>query len=394
MNDQVSETLAGLIKKHGTSLVDDPRRLEGLLRDLCGENKREINALIGTLKLRVPADLLNISNIPVETLSARLIKRIEDDLGLKEELARWAISAWMEALLGIKISAPVPPPVKVKTDICPKPATDKPTFISSLSLAMVLVPGANHFPTGIDDSDTCTVVNYPYEMSKTQVTYEQWSTVYQWALKHGYTFANLGQSGSNTSNHAYYPVTEVNWRDCIVWCNALTEYHNHHCGTNYSCVYLHKKGMSLRDATHESACDKVIPDSGSKGFRLPSSMEWELAARYIDGKRWTPGDFASGATSHTGNGRATGSVAWYGLNSGESIHPVGIKAPNALGIHDMSGNVWEWCFDWYPGYIDFCRVNRGGSWGDPGDKLQVGFVDFNSSSDAYLFLGFRLVRTL
>lgn len=70
MQDSVKETLAGLIKKYGTSLIDDSRRVEGLLRDLCGENKLEINALIGALKLRVPADLLNVSNAPAEMLNA------------------------------------------------------------------------------------------------------------------------------------------------------------------------------------------------------------------------------------------------------------------------------------------------------------------------------------
>lgn len=98
MQDAVRETLTELIKKYGTSLVDDPRRVEGLLRDLCGENKREINALIGAMKLRVPTDLLNTSNVPIETLSARLIKRIEDDLSMKEEMARWAVESWAVAL--------------------------------------------------------------------------------------------------------------------------------------------------------------------------------------------------------------------------------------------------------------------------------------------------------
>lgn len=129
MQDSVRETLAGLIKKYGTSLIYDPRRVEGLLRDLCGENKREINALVGTLKLKVPADLLNISNVPVEMLSARLIKRVDDDLGMKEELAQCAVESWAAAL-GIRFNALAPDGVRTgdhtNTELAfqPKPRMD------------------------------------------------------------------------------------------------------------------------------------------------------------------------------------------------------------------------------------------------------------------------------
>ena len=284
----------------------------------------------------------------------------------------------------------------------PPPEPGKATTIASLALEMVLVPGAAEFPTGTDDSGRCGEVNYPYEMGKTQVTYAQWQKVCDWAIKQGYDFANLGGRGGwdgegdwwepYPSGHEDSPVTEISWMDAIVWLNALTEYCNAVAGTDYARVYWYK-GKAVFNAKDITVCDNVEVNQGSKGFRLPTGMEWELAARYIDGSRWTPGNYASGAIDDTGNANATGAVAWYRANSGESTHPVGQKKPNALRIYDMSGNVWEWCFDWHPRYTGSRRVIRGGSWRSD-DYLQVDSVSCASPRNADSFTGFRLMRVL
>lgn len=269
---------------------------------------------------------------------------------------------------------------------------------STLDISMALIPGAANFPTGIDDSGSCSMVSYPYYIGKTEVTYRLWKAVYDWAVRHGYTFTNTGQPGSYTSGHADHPVTMVDWRDCIVWCNAMTEYYNAKKGTDYSCVYRYK-GTVICDSKNEIACNDVESNSRSNGFRLPTSMEWELAARYIDGKRWTPGNYASGANGPYSDRTATGDVAWYMENNGNVTHPVGTKKPNVLGIYDMSGNVWEWCFDWHPKYIGFKRVSR--SFLLPAfrkatllrqKEVACGFVNSNSPLYVDNFLGFRFVR--
>lgn len=276
----------------------------------------------------------------------------------------------------------------------------------NVSFDILCVPSAASFPTGKSDSGTGSVSS-AYWMAKTEVTYELWSAVYTWATNAGarganvYHFQNLGVQGDGTGDTNQHPVTTINWRDAMVWCNALTEYYNAQNGTNFACVYTYT-GTIVRDSRNANAeaCDNVTADVAAKGFRLPTSMEWELAARYQNGINWTPGNHVSGDTtsycypSDGGTSMVFGDYAWYTVNSSSSTHAVGTAGttghPNALGICDMSGNVFEWCFDKYgPG-----RVLRGGSWPNIAEYLQLGdfFTDFPIG--AYNNLGFRPVRSL
>src|SRR3712207_2452654 len=97
--DVPRRTLRDLIARHGTGLCSDARRCEGLLRDLCGEHRREINILMGALEERVPLDLLaGKGSMPHRLPLLRLAKRMEAQLGLTAEAARWAVDSWALAL--------------------------------------------------------------------------------------------------------------------------------------------------------------------------------------------------------------------------------------------------------------------------------------------------------
>ena len=141
-------------------------------------------------------------------------------------------------------------------------------------------------------------------------------------------------------------------------------------------------------------CSRLSSATGRK-YTLPTEAQWEYAAR--GGK---------GATTYTYSGsNSFGSVAWYDGNSGDSTHPVKGKTPNQLGLYDMSGNVYEWCLDYYDSNYyssspktnpsnrsrsDY-RVVRGGSWrsSESGCRVASRGFDFPSSRDGYS--GFRVV---
>ena len=99
MNDAPRRTLREMIARHGPGLCSDARRCEGLLRDLCGEHRREINILVGALRERVPLDLLAARNsVPSGLLLTRLAKRLEENLALTEGASQWAVDSWALAL--------------------------------------------------------------------------------------------------------------------------------------------------------------------------------------------------------------------------------------------------------------------------------------------------------
>jgi formylglycine-generating enzyme required for sulfatase activity len=302
-------------------------------------------------------------------------------------------------------------------------AGTKITYTGSISFAMVWVPGGILFPTGTDDPGTPATVANAYEIGETEVTYELWHTVRNWAEGNGYIFDNNpGQEGSGgtlgsdpTPSGEQEPVTMVTWFDAVVWLNALTDWYNNWTGSELERVYYYDSGYTgvAKNSDPSSNFVKEIDTysyasayakPGATGFRLPTSNEWELAARWrgsdptntVSGYTnpyFTKGDSASGATAYYNDATATGLVAWYSGNASGQTHAVKGKDANALGLYDMSGNVYELCFDWYPGSIDSYRLARGGSLNIPTYSLRVGDV-YNSIPDSgFTYIGFRLART-
>jgi formylglycine-generating enzyme len=266
-----------------------------------------------------------------------------------------------------------------------------------ISWNMVYVPGKT-FPTGIFDDGTATVAK-GFWIGDTEVTYELWFYVHNWAASHSYTFTNDGVKGNDgaAGKSIQNPVTTINWRNAMVWCNALTEWYNDYNGTNYTCVYWGPL-MIIRNSA-AAGCDTAVVDPSATGFRLLTSNEWELAARWrnddtntVSGYKrpfFTTGGSASGATADDSHSSATGAVAWWTFNSGASTHDVKGKTANSLELYDMSGNVWEWCFDLT---VSSHRVLRGGSWTDGAGYVDVGYQSQSQSDYADGTIGFRIGR--
>jgi formylglycine-generating enzyme required for sulfatase activity len=238
----------------------------------------------------------------------------------------------------------------------------------------------------------------------TEVTYGEWYDVRLWAESKGYTFANKGREGhdgvvgAEPTSARDEPVTEVSWRDVVVWSNAKSQ------KEGLTPVYVHN-GHVLKDAT--SASVDIAVQRSANGYRLPTNNEWEMAARWLGTTApttgslasqriittvssvthyWTPGHFASGAVEDENHASEIARVAWYADNSPSfGTKEVGKKAPNALGMFDVSGNVWEWTYD---------KAIRGGCWSNGSTYLPVSFFIPNAPSNSFNSVGFRLSRTV
>jgi formylglycine-generating enzyme required for sulfatase activity len=188
--------------------------------------------------------------------------------------------------------------------------------------------------------------------------------------------AVTGQSPSAFKGSDDLPVEQVSWLDAVTFCNKLSE----------------REGWEL----YYHIAGDAVTINGGDGYRLPTEAEWEYACRAGTTTRFSCGD----------DENALGQYAWYSANSQGQTHPVGEKQPNAFGLYDMHGNIWEWCWDGFdsdyykqspavdpPGPGSAARrVFRGGSWNVVPQGARSASRNRLEPAGQFSILGFRLAR--
>lgn len=212
-----------------------------------------------------------------------------------------------------------------------------------------------------DEEPTHQVTVASFWMAKYEVTQEIWKSV-------------MGTNPSGFPGNTR-PVEQVSWFNAVEFCNKLSE----------------KEGLKK---AYSGSGDYIACDFNSNGYRLPTEAEWEYAAR--GGVSATDIQF-SGSSSIV-------EVAWYSNNT-VAPHDVGTKKPNQLGIYDMSGNVSEWCWDWYGAFSSSNQINprgsssgtgrvhRGGNWSSLAGSCRATYRGRNDPAQRDNSGGFRIVRT-
>ena len=238
-----------------------------------------------------------------------------------------------------------------------------------MTIDLVQVPfGAAVAETLVDrrTGQTWTVDVKTFEIATTVVTVQQWDGLLD---------------GRTSRSGPCYPKVEVSWRQAVLFCNEMSLRDG--LTPTYAVTTIEPPcgGRSTWTPHYEPAADDwhVAWDRTANGYRLPTEAEWQVACRAgSTGPRY--GDL--------------GDIAWYAQNSDGSLHPVAQKKPNAWGLFDTLGGVWEWCWDLYDAEVyGPYRVIRGGGWSDPHWSCRVGVRRRTHPRAAFDDLGVRLART-
>ncbi len=327
------QILAELIVEHGIALCRDARRCEALLRDHCGQSRREVNVLLAAVRARVGADLLAAgTTTPRAALLARLTRRLSDDFGLTDEAAQWAVESWAIAL-GFEL------PAKAARPAATPPPSAVPAVPDDLAQRIRSAGGAQVISNPADGAILLWVPPGEFRMGDEDQRDNPRRTVYldgYWIYKTPVAVKQYMQFCDATGRAAPEPPS-WGWQDDHPMVNV--------------------------------SWDDALAYAAWAGAALPTESQWEKAARGSDGRLYPWGSAWDAACCAHSVGMARASTVPRGSFS---------RGASPYGVLDMAGSVWEWCRDWYdPLYLRAApgrnpegppagdrRVLRGGSWND------------------------------
>lgn len=394
MNEEVIEQLQKMIRRYGTSLCEDSRRCEGMLRDLCSQHRREVNVLVLALREHVVTELLKTPpGVPLQIVLTRLSQRLQNDWSIQIEAAQWATRVWAEAL-GLtsavsqslaKLSLPTIEFIhgwsanKVKdlqrntAEVLGLPIMFQDGLNNGcFGPEMVVIPAGEYLigsplgEVGRDSSENQhrVRVDRPFALSKYPIMVAEYDL---------FTEATDAEEPDDEGwGRQDRPVINVSWLDAVAYTKWLSK-------------------------------------QTGQVYRLPSEVEWEHACR-----AGTTSAFFWGNDIDTDNANYDGNYIYRNEDEGEYREQTVIVnsfSANPWGLYQMSGNVWEWTSSLFKDYGNYNQqqslfmgdddeddedlyVIRGGSWYDLPNRVRSASRDSTASEEFSNTIGFRIARSL
>lgn len=465
VEQEVRDQLLKAIRLYGRSILENPLRLRNLLKDFCyNKFKKEIYSIFIALEAGSYFRLAESNASGSESVVIKeLIDILQEDYALEEKLALWSIES-ICIVMGIDYSLDIDSESDSKVELqyeIPVESSNEETVIQSefkkldalteglqegdkakviinqkitkhpfkikkhkykgslifvlsiitIFLIVIVNPNFINKKTPQQNNTVSTSVDKPSKLAPQMILVEKGSFMmggsgsdsekpshkviftYDFYIgKYEITFeeydrfcADKGRKEPNDQGwgREKMPVIYVNWFDAIAYCNWMSEEEGLPKAYDSKGALLDRNGKITLDPS------EVI------GYRLPTEAEWEFVAR---GGNESKNFIYSGSND-------LDSVGWYNSNARWKTEETGKKTANELKIHDMSGNVWEWCTDYYSKYSSTTvtnpyivngseRVVRGGSWYNKADDSRVSSRgSYSPETTFFSYIGFRICRT-